>query len=113
MGVAVVVMILMLTVVLTAFGLLRIVQKADGVEHNNSAVQAIGIANGIFIAIMNLLYQKLAHRFTLWENHRTQVLLHCIVTTLLIVTLIRQNTMMPMCLKCLPFKLSTAGGRCF
>ena len=73
MLIAVAVVFLMLSVVLTAFAMLRVLQKIDDVEKNTYMVQGIGIVNGVFIAIMNLVYQKVAHIFTFWENHRTQV----------------------------------------
>jgi len=69
---AVLVMVVMLVAVVSAFWFVRILKTADGIESSQIAVQALGIINGIFIAVMNIVYQKLAHVFTAWENHRTQ-----------------------------------------
>ena len=69
---ALLVMVVMLVAVVSAFWFVRILKTVDGIKSDESAVQALGIINGIFIAIMNICYQKLAHVFTAWENHRTQ-----------------------------------------
>ena len=62
----------MLALVCSGFWTLRMLREMDNFKDNTMIVTGFSMANGCFVAVLNIIYLDIAARMTTWENHRTQ-----------------------------------------